>query len=99
LRLVDLLSRDLLSFHSRSARFEENDYGFSRTKNLNTEKQGERKNLQESKSVKSFKNGKLLQSDKNFENQRNEVLNDEKEDDNGEAGKMLTIWIISIATG
>jgi hypothetical protein len=31
--------------------------------------------------------GKLLQSDKNFENQRNEVLNDEKEDDNGEAGK------------
>jgi hypothetical protein len=29
----------------------------------------------------------LLQSDKNFENQRNEVLNDEKEDDNGEAGK------------
>jgi hypothetical protein len=73
--------------YSRSARFEENDYGFSRTKNLNTEKQGERKNLQESKSVKSFKNGKLLQSDNNFENQRNEVLNDEKEDDDGEAGK------------
>lgn len=73
--------------YSRSARFEENDYGFSRTKNLNTEKQGERKNLQELKSVKSLKNDKLLQNDKNFENHRSEVLNDEKEDNNGETGK------------
>jgi hypothetical protein len=37
--------------------------------------------------VKRLKNGKLLLSDKHFENQRNEVLNDEKEDDNGETGK------------
>ena len=33
--------------------------------------------------MKSLKNGKLLQNDKHFENQRNEVLNDEKEDETG----------------
>ena len=71
-----------------SAKQEENEYGFSRTKNLNLERQGDKRNVQESKFGKNLpKHGQVKQNVKKDEIKESEMANNETETETGEPGK------------